>query len=153
VYKNSSTLQAPQHEPGYRVLIVARNRHLHHHYVQSLTEPPSVLGSKYVLLTVTPAMVTRLEAVHQHFDLVVVELDPTSEWEFLAHLHMRYPHSRFLVIVEGQLLPPQGQICEACGALVIPAPASPAVLRSSVACIIHQGRPVSHSRAFIPLQS
>jgi hypothetical protein len=145
-------LQAPHHEPGYRVLIVARNRHLHHHYVQSLTEPPSVLGSKYVLLTVLPTRVSRLEAVQQHFDLVIAELDPSSEWEFLAHLHTLYPHSRFVVITKGQLLPPQGQICEACGALVIPAPVSPSVLRNSVAYVMRPNRPAPHGGIFIPLQ-
>jgi hypothetical protein len=84
-----------------RLLIIANDQHVHHHYVPILTRSPSVLGHAYLVCTVPPPPAIPPATSYPPFDLVLLELPLPNAPALLQHLLDTYPDTRMIAMCDG----------------------------------------------------
>jgi hypothetical protein len=84
-----------------RLLIIANDQHVHHHYVPILTRSPSVLGHAYLVCTVPPPPAIPPTMSYPPFDLVLLELPLPNAPALLHHLLDTYPDTCMIAMCDG----------------------------------------------------
>lgn len=131
----------PTHRPAACILLVADGYLAHHHYVQILTAHPSVLGNRYVLVTVSSVAEVQLETPDEHFDLLIIDLRVAASLELLAGLRARFPHMGMVALAHRQMSTAERQHVAALHAFILDTPVDAAHLRNTVARLIQPTTP------------